>query len=592
MDKITVEELSRRLAERAEDVCVRLLPGGKRVKSDWVCGDVSGAPGDSLKVHLDGQHVGEWKDWANESERGDLIDLWRASRQCAPADAIREVKAYLGIVDNIAQVIPKKYERPSTNGVHDFAENSAALTWLVEKRLIEHGTLNQFRVKVAPASKAIVFPCYSPKDELINRSYRTLGEKKRVWQDTGCAPCLFGWHALRESAYQARSVILCEGQIDCMTWTQWGFNALSIPNGSGQTWIEYEWDNLQVFDTIYISFDMDGAGAENARKAMQRLGLHRCLVIEMPHKDANEGLQNGRVRDDAAKWVSEARPPAMKGIVRAKDLLKRLLREIEPKPPVFTLPFLRIRNEAESGFYPRRGEITLWSGVSGQGKSTLINFWILSYLAATDPGVFLASMEMRPETNLRKIITSTLMHVPSPEEATAFLDMFGPKLIFADVVGYIKPPELFDMMRFAFARHGCENFFIDSLMRIEGLEEDFPAQGDFMNKLQEFVKETETHVHLVAHPRKVGANGRPGLMDVKGSSLIPNNADNVCVVSRNLEKELLMREAPTEEERKKIGRAMHDTEVTIEKQRETGWMGRFLLRFNPHTFSYSAMTEL
>lgn len=588
MDKITVEELSRRLAERAEDVCLRLLPGGKRVKSEWVCGDAAGSPGDSLKVHLEGQHLGKWRDWANDTDSGDLVDLWRISRNCSPAEAIREVKSYLGIVDSIAQAVPKQYARPSTNGVHDCVENSVSYKWLTDKRKIDASILNRFRVKVAPESKAIVFPCYSPKDELINRSYRTLGEKKKVWQDTGCAPCLFGWQALSDRAYQTRSVILCEGQVDCMTWTQWGFDALSIPNGSGQTWIEYEWDNLQVFDTIYISFDMDGAGAENARKAMQRLGLHRCMVIEIPNKDANDCLLAGKNAEDARQWVLVARPPVMKGLIAAKDLRKRFLREIEPKEPVFTLPFLRTKNETDVGYYPRRGEITLWSGVSGQGKSTFINFWIMSYLSVTDPAVFLASMEMRPETNMRKMATAMFQQHPTPEIADAFLADCGPKLIFADVVGYIKASELFEMMRFAFARHGCENFFIDSLMRIEGLEEDYPAQGDFMNKLQEFVKETETHVHLVAHPRKGGAGGRPGLMDVKGSSLIPNNADNVCVVSRNMEKVQLLRDAVKKEDKDRIAN-LYDTEVSVEKQRETGWTGRFLLKFNPKNYMYSAM---
>src|SRR5436190_41304 len=121
--------------------------------------------------------------------------------------------------------------------------------------------------------------------------------------DAGCAPCLFGWHALSEGAYRSRAVVLTEGQIDCMSWHQWGIPALSIPNGSGLTWIDYDWENLAAFDRIYISFDMDGAGRENTQKAIQRLGPHRCHVMTMPHKDGNAALQAGATAEDAQRWL-------------------------------------------------------------------------------------------------------------------------------------------------------------------------------------------------------------------------------------------------------------------------------------------------
>jgi len=128
-----------------------------------------------------------------------------------------------------------------------------------------------------------------------------------------------------------------------------------------------------------------------------------------------------------------------------------------------------------------------------------------------------------------------------------------------------------------------QHFVIDSMMRIAGLEEDFPSQGVFMNRLQEFVKDTGTHVHLVVHPRKGQAGGKPGMLDVKGSSLIPNNADNIVVVARNEAKMALSKERELDDDEKQ----WHDTEVTVEKQRESGWLGTFYLRFNPYQFTFT-----
>jgi twinkle protein len=146
---------------------------------------------------------------------------------------------------------------------------------------------------------------------------------------------------LSNDAFQNRSILLCEGQIDAMTWTQWGIPALSIPNGSGQTWIDYEWENLAVFDKIYMSFDMDDAGRANLDKVISRLGRHRCLLVTLPRKDANDCLLAGYTSDEAQSWIADAKAPGVKGLVSAMELKANYSGVSLVKTPVYTLPFLR-----------------------------------------------------------------------------------------------------------------------------------------------------------------------------------------------------------------------------------------------------------
>ena len=160
----------------------------------------------------------------------------------------------------------------------------------------------------------------------------------------------------------------------------------------------------------------------------------------------------------------------------------------------------------------------------------------------------------------------------------------GKHVVYADVVGSLKQDELMEMLWFSFRRYGCSHFMIDSLMRIQDLEEDYPAQGEFCNRLQDFAKETNTHVHLVAHLGKPNQNmDRPSMYSIKGSSLLVNNADNILLVCRNPEKEKLRKAMKLTEEQ---DRNMHDTEIIVEKQRETGWLHTFKLKFDPMRFSY------
>ncbi|MFT4175027.1 MAG: AAA family ATPase [Luteolibacter sp.] len=75
----TLDAIRDRLNTRSEDVCRLLLPGGKRKGKKWVCGDISGNPGSSLEVELEGPKVGVWNDFAT-GNGGNFLKLWQECR--------------------------------------------------------------------------------------------------------------------------------------------------------------------------------------------------------------------------------------------------------------------------------------------------------------------------------------------------------------------------------------------------------------------------------------------------------------------------------------------------------------------------------
>ena len=90
--------LARALGERAEAVCRRYLPAGRRQGRYWVAGDVHGAKGRSLFVRLGPPGVpGKWTDAAN-GQHGDLLDLLRAQLGTgALRPALDEARAFLAL---------------------------------------------------------------------------------------------------------------------------------------------------------------------------------------------------------------------------------------------------------------------------------------------------------------------------------------------------------------------------------------------------------------------------------------------------------------------------------------------------------------
>jgi twinkle protein len=105
-----------------------------------------------------------------------------------------------------------------------------------------------------------------------------------------------------------------------------------------------------------------------------------------------------------------------------------------------------------------------------------------------------------------------------------------------------------------------------------------------MNELAAFAKTYGVWVDIVCHPRKKQVGEKVNAMDIKGSSLIANNADNIASIIKNPAKEKIRLEGeltPAQD------REMHDAEIRVDKQREVGWNGLFKLWYNQRTGNFS-----
>lgn len=94
---MTLPELRVRANEEAERLCGILLPGGKRIGKQWVVGDVTGSPGDSMAVELEGDKQGVWYDHASGAG-GAMLELVQHNRNLPGiVAAANETRKLLGI---------------------------------------------------------------------------------------------------------------------------------------------------------------------------------------------------------------------------------------------------------------------------------------------------------------------------------------------------------------------------------------------------------------------------------------------------------------------------------------------------------------
>ncbi len=112
MRAVNAARVAAALGKRAEEVCRRYLPRGRRSGRYWVAGDIRGARGRSLFVRLAPPGTpGKWTD-ASTGEHGDLLDLVRvASGAGSLRAALAEARAFLSTPPSPSLSHPDGYDR-------------------------------------------------------------------------------------------------------------------------------------------------------------------------------------------------------------------------------------------------------------------------------------------------------------------------------------------------------------------------------------------------------------------------------------------------------------------------------------------------
>jgi len=536
---------------------MHLLPNGKAKGNHWVVGGIDGEAGASLQVTLNGSAAGRFIDFANKDSKGATpLWLWSKVRNTSFSTAIKEARDWLGVKDDnfgVKRHKPKTYSKPEKGGVRALETNTEAMDYLVLERKINPIVVVNSKVSETEDGKAIVFNFADYDDEskrwiTAHRKYLRLARpdgKKDTWTTKGTKRCLYAKNLITENDSE---LVICEGEIDALSWNSWGIPAVSLPNGvSDFEWCDVDWEWLARFEKIYVSTDMDEPGRACSLEICKRLGLHRCYIVTLPKKDANECLVTGMTREQIEACLKSAKGIELDEIKRPEDFRSEVMEYYN------TDPSLRGVDTPWTPALPwrvRKGELTILSGFSGHGKTAVLNQLMLHLLAANQK-IMDASLEIKPGMTLYNMTRCALGKKHSEKaEIEACISWVNESMFFLDCIGTVNVTRLMSAMEYARKRHGIDVFVIDSLFKCGLSGEDYAGARDFVDKLTTFCNNTGCHIILVAHSRKVSSGNEfavPTKSDVAGSSDICNAAFNVIIVWRNKLK------------KKKIDEIMHST---------------------------------
>lgn len=233
----------------------------------------------------------------------------------------------------------------------------------------------------------------------------------------------------------------------------------------------------------------------------------------------------------------------------------------------------------------RRGEVSLWSGSNGMGKSMVTSHVALD-LCAQGERVCIASMEMSPANTMARMSRQASgANQPSIETIDQFHQWTDNKLWIYDRRGSVAWERMVAVIRYARDHFGIDHFFIDSLAKCTKGETDYDIQKDFVSALCDVAKDCNLHVHLIHHNRKPSdANAIPDKFSAKGSGAITDLVDNVFGVWRNKQKEEMARHGNAD------GSAP-DALLNLDKNRNGEFEGKILLWFDPASFQYRGDQE-
>ncbi len=229
----------------------------------------------------------------------------------------------------------------------------------------------------------------------------------------------------------------------------------------------------------------------------------------------------------------------------------------------------------------RHGELTIWPGMSGHGKSMIVGQVALRLMAQGER-VCIASMEMKPAHTMQRMCRQAFgCNAPSRRDIHELHAWSNGRLWIYDQNGQVSPERILAVARYCHEQLGVTHLVVDNLLSCGIAEDGYDQQKQFVLALATHAHDTGQAVHLLAHSRK-GKDELtpPGKFDVRGSASITDLADNVFSVWRNKGKE----EAQEKGDHSKDNEA--DALLIICKHRHGDWEGRIQLWFDRRSQSY------
>ena len=286
--------------------------------------------------------------------------------------------------------------------------------------------------------------------------------------------------------------------------------------------------------TIY---ENDDAGLQLRNELARRFGQYRCKYVDFgEYKDANEVLVS-KGAEDLRNIVKQAKNFPLEGVLNVSDIWDDVLRYNENGIVNYSVE-LGISDEY---YKMAMGEWTVVTGIPNSGKSDIIDQICVNLAMKYDFRVAMFSPESWPYEGHIKRIANKL------NEKNCDSAALNKTKDFIEEHFYWVKIDLKNLTLEAILNHfkdlvfqkGVNVCVIDPWNMLDhSAQRDHSYIGKALSQITQFCQQTNTHLYLVAHPRKIesdnGKYKKPTLYDISGSADFFNKSYNGMICFRNI----------------------------------------------------------
>lgn len=449
-----------------------------------------------------------------------------------------------GIISNDKYIKPiaikKTYTLPKAPVVKT---NKERVYEYFQKRGISKETVDAFKVELSDRQE-IVFP-FIRDDKVVNYKYRD--SKKKFRQEKNTESIFFGMHLINP---EIKELVICEGEIDAMSFYEAGIQAVSVPQGATEKKMEYidncfEW--LDSFDSYVIAVDKDPAGEILKENLLNRLEKYKCKIVDwgvysIDGKDANDFLKS---KDGGVSVLKEAVEIAkitnIEGIETfgsAKSKIMDFYRN------GYTSGVSTGFNNVDKIFKIKTGNLMIITGIPASGKSFFADNLIFNLTQSDGWKHLICTMENSIENHFsrfaemykKKSFDKKNHNSMTEKEVSESMDFLDMNFYRFTLDKRWKIEEIIKKAIYCVKRYGVKTLTIDPYNR---LDNDYSKHSredkyiDYMlSSLSSFAKKYNVLVIFVAHPTKVRGDDIPNMYSISGGSSWYNMADYGIIVHR------------------------------------------------------------
>lgn len=469
----------------------------------------------------------------------------------------------------------KSFKKPPSDVLRSMEIKENAVKWF-SSRGISEKTLSKFMIftkdewmpQTQKKESCVCFP-YMRSGDLVNIKFRDGRKNFKMVKDAELI--LYNLSSIGER----KKAIICEGEIDCMSYFECGFGQemeidketgelknpeseyaiLSVPNGAskGNQHLDYldncsEW--LLGLEEIIIATDADEAGKSLKDELTRRIGVERCKTILYPSsdcvpvanssprkcKDGNEVLQylgENSVRD----MILNAEFIPVEGIYYVEDIFNSMLENF--RRGIELAPTTRF-GEMDTYFRWKKGEVNLFVGYGNHGKSFFVLQLMLTKSIYDGWKWAIFSPENYPANDffddLVEMYVGKWLDNMSEGEYTGALNFLNRHFF------YVYPDDSHDLhsihekFRYLVLKKGIDGVLVDPWNQLDHLQKPYQRDDQYLSEalkdVTRFCLLNALSYNIIAHPKNPTYNQDKSLpvvdmYDIAGGAMWGNKVFNI-----------------------------------------------------------------